>query len=209
MLELCETFRSLQGEGPLMGRPAFFIRLSGCVQPFCPWCDTPEGLQPGTFIHIDQLMDRLDLQRDRLVVITGGEPFRQWDQGLHLLEEELLTRELQVQYETSGKLRLPQSTKGEIICSPKYIDHRWHFDLENLARPITAFKFVLADETEHVQAFIAEHGIARERVWIMAQGAERKQQLDRSGSLWQFCVEHGYNYSPRLHILTFDRQRSI
>jgi 7-carboxy-7-deazaguanine synthase len=31
---------TLQGEGPSAGRPASFIRLSGCLLS-CRWCDTP------------------------------------------------------------------------------------------------------------------------------------------------------------------------
>ncbi|MGB4110545.1 MAG: 7-carboxy-7-deazaguanine synthase QueE, partial [Desulfomonilia bacterium] len=41
---ISEIFSSLQGEGPWTGLPAVFIRLAGCVEPLCPWCDTSHAL---------------------------------------------------------------------------------------------------------------------------------------------------------------------
>ena len=38
-MKVNEIFYSLQGEGRFTGRPAVFLRLSGCNQR-CPFCDT-------------------------------------------------------------------------------------------------------------------------------------------------------------------------
>lgn len=211
MLEISETFRSLQGEGPLMGRPAFFIRLAGCIEPICPWCDTPEGLVAGVPTSVEELLGRTDPSRDRLAIITGGEPFRQWGHSLKELETSLMDRLITVQYETSGKLAIPGETEGDIVCSPKFLEGQWQFAQENFDRMsrVAAFKFVVTDNGSALCDFVYTHSIPHEKVWIMGCGASRQEQLARAEELWQFSVDHGFNYSPRLHILTFDTRRSI
>ncbi len=89
-----ELFASLQGEGPSMGRPVAFVRLSRCNLA-CTWCDTayPWRFEGDNRPHRDGLefarstnqiaLDEADiaariiaLGQDRLV-ITGGEPLLQ------------------------------------------------------------------------------------------------------------------------------------
>lgn len=89
-----EIFASLQGEGPSMGRPSTFVRLSRCNLA-CEWCDTAYTwrFSGDNRFHRDDLaferrenqvtMDEGELAQavaslapDRLV-ITGGEPLLQ------------------------------------------------------------------------------------------------------------------------------------
>jgi len=206
MINLSEIFSSIQGEGPFMGRPALFIRLSGCIPPFCPWCDTIYACSPGEKTWVEDILPRVEDKS--LVVITGGEPFLQWDSGLNRLETELLNIGVSIQYETSGKILIPKDSKGYKVCSPKYIDGHWNFVQENIHHA-DCFKFVVKDEYSQIDAFIASHQIPRKKVWIMPLGASRKEQLNRSPQVWNFCVEKGFNFSPRLHTLTFDDKRGI
>ena len=127
MLELAELFYSLQGEGPFAGRPAVFVRLSRCLAPLCPWCDTAFAWQPGSLIEEDALVEKIIAYNCSFVVITGGEPFLQWSSGLQFLEDALIGGGCFIQYETSGKLELPRKSKGFTVCSPKFLDGRWHF----------------------------------------------------------------------------------
>lgn len=113
-LRVNETFVSIQGEGSLIGSPAFFIRLDGCPLR-CAWCDTPYALagDAGKQRAIDELADlAADVQR---VVITGGEPLAQ-DIGLLVAR---LTPRHHVTIETSGAIFADMPAVSLFSISPK------------------------------------------------------------------------------------------
>lgn len=141
----------------------------------------------------------------------GGEPFLQWDAGLSGLHEALISQGIEVQYETSGKIRIPIIEDALVVCSPKHIAGAWRFDEENV-RAVHVFKFT-ADGTakgfEAIDGFIAEHGLDAEKVCIMPLGATRREQLSTMEPVFAYCLEKGYRMSPRLQVLTFDTRRGI
>jgi len=208
MIEITEIFSSLQGEGPFMGRPATFIRLSGCLEPYCPWCDTAYARENGHQLDLSAILDKVAEQGNDLVVVTGGEPFLQWETGLLDLENLLIESGYQVQYETSGKLGIPGNTRGHVVCSPKFLEGRWWFDTQYVSS-VDYFKFVVADDFEHVSKFIQTHKIPSHKVWIMPLGATRSEQQARLADVWNFCETHKFNFAPRLHTLAFDNKRGV
>ena len=136
-LQVTEIFNTLQGEGPYTGTPATFVRLAGCNLQ-CTWCDTVYGCNEEAM-----LIDILDLCSETLVVITGGEPFRQ---NIIPLVGALVDHEHIVQIETNGVLSIQGFPWGlaTVVCSPK--THRLHPDI--LANA-DYFKYVVAaDEGE-------------------------------------------------------------
>lgn len=134
-----EVFYTIQGEGPFSGEPALFVRLAGCNLR-CFWCDTE--FESSTWKpSLDELLERVEALRPAccdLVVITGGEPFRQ---NIAPFVKTLLDRGRRVQIETAGTLwvELPEDQRLTIVCSPKSprLDAR-------LERRISAYKYVLA-----------------------------------------------------------------
>jgi organic radical activating enzyme len=120
-LDVHSVFYTIQGEGPLTGHPAVFVRLAGCNLQ-CPLCDTD-------YTSTRRRMAPEALTREvraahpgpRLVVITGGEPFRQ---DITLFVLLLLDEGYQVQIETNGTLPPPPGLPGSeqnvwLVCSPK------------------------------------------------------------------------------------------
>jgi len=208
MLEITEIFSSLQGEGPFMGRPAVFVRLSRCVPPFCPWCDTVYARKRGETLEVLEVAERVLDLKNNFVVITGGEPFLQWDSGLRQLEERLLAAGCKIQYETSGKLAIPLNCRGYKVCSPKFIEGAWQF-VEGNIHVADIFKFVVADDFRLLEGFIEKHEIPRQKIWIMPLGARRSDQLKLSARVWDYCVRKKFNFAPRLHVLAFDRRKGI
>jgi 7-carboxy-7-deazaguanine synthase len=208
MLEISEMFSSIQGEGPFTGRPASFLRLSRCVPPLCPWCDTRHAWGPGKWISVSAAAEKILAHGNRLCVITGGEPFLQWESGLNLLEAYLIEKGITVQYETSGKVLIPSEAKGFKVCSPKYLSGTWQYRIENNTRA-DCFKFVVRDNPAHVAAFVKTHCLPETSVWIMPMGALRNEQMDRLAGVWRFCVDNRFNFSLRLHTLIFNNQKGV
>ncbi|MBU6453322.1 MAG: 7-carboxy-7-deazaguanine synthase QueE [Cyanobacteria bacterium REEB67] len=136
-----EVFYTLQGEGPFSGHPAVFVRLAGCNLS-CYWCDTE--FESSTWRPcLDELLTNIEASRPiscDLIVITGGEPFRQ---NIAPLVGRLLGLEphLRVQIETNGTLfvDLPLSDRLHIVCSPKTA----HLNAKLVER-IDSYKYVLA-----------------------------------------------------------------
>ncbi len=209
-LTVAEIFTSLQGEGPFAGQPALFIRLAGCMPPYCPWCDTPRALtvDSGTpRMSVPEIEAETARRPDDLVVVTGGEPFLQWNSGLAQLAQNLARAGRRVQFETSGRAGIPENPPGFVVCSPKPV-HAPHLPPELIPR-VDAFKFVVDRDLAPILDFIRTHAIPTDRVWLMPLGATRTEQTERMPEVWAQCVRYGFNLSSRLHILTFDDKQGV
>lgn len=135
-----EIFASLQGEGPSVGRPVAFVRLSRCNLA-CVWCDTAytwrfEGEQRPhrDGVTYDRQANQVTLSeaevarriaalgQDRLVV-TGGEPLLQGAALARMLEAlRDLAPGLTVEVETNGTVPPHPALGGQVAqwnVSPK------------------------------------------------------------------------------------------
>lgn len=122
-LDVHSIFYTIQGEGPYTGHPAVFVRLAGCNLQ-CPGCDT-EYTQNRETLRLQEIVARIERtyahvvgNHRPLIVITGGEPFRQNIGPLC----QMLTRYYRVQIETNGTLGIDDPThfaNVDIVCSPK------------------------------------------------------------------------------------------
>jgi 7-carboxy-7-deazaguanine synthase len=113
-LKVHSIFDTIQGEGPLAGIPATFVRLWGCNLQ-CPACDTEYTSQ-----LIEMPFEEIATQCGRThIVLTGGEPLRQKVSGFvdHVHASPL---NKVVQIETNGTAPYMGDTRDVVIvCSPK------------------------------------------------------------------------------------------
>lgn len=102
-LPVVEIFESIQGEGIHTGAPATFVRLAGCNLS-CPFCDTDfKNFQPMSLESIESVVCS---QKNKLVVITGGEPLiHKCD--LMTLVSLLMNNGFIIELETNGTIAIP------------------------------------------------------------------------------------------------------
>lgn len=142
VLDVHSIFDTIQGEGTYAGVPATFVRLAGCNLD-CRWCDTmyTEGRQSMSAVEL--VCKVLLLPPRKIVVITGGEPYRQDFRQFALL---MISEGRRIQIETNGLIHLdwhPGFLNDQIvmvICSPK--TPKIH---EKMWKQISALKYVVED----------------------------------------------------------------
>jgi 7-carboxy-7-deazaguanine synthase len=128
-----EIFYTLQGEGAQAGRPAVFLRFTGCnlwtgreadrASAVCQFCDTDfvgTSADGGKFHDAAALADAVAAQWPpgagrRFVVCTGGEPLLQLDGALIAA---LHARQFEVAVETNGTIDPPPALDW-VCVSPK------------------------------------------------------------------------------------------
>jgi 7-carboxy-7-deazaguanine synthase (Cx14CxxC type) len=128
-----EIFYTIQGEGAQSGRPALFVRFSGCNlwsgreedrdKATCKFCDTDfwgmDGENGGLYTAEDlsEMILRLwnNDQASPFIVVTGGEPLLQLDQKL---VDTLHDYGIEIAIETNGTIAAPEGIDW-ICVSPK------------------------------------------------------------------------------------------
>lgn len=148
---------TIQGEGVFAGERAVFIRLSGCNLD-CPSCDT-DYTSIRTPMDVEQIVGRIKHvgKQINLVVITGGEPFRQ-PYALRILTERLVWLGYNVQIETNGTYYEEIPKEVILVCSPK--TPIVHPQIQKVCR---LWKYVLQhgaiDETDGLPISALENGL--------------------------------------------------
>ena len=223
---ISETFTSIQGEGILAGVPSHFIRTSGCNMR-CRWCDTPyTSWEPeGERRRVGELVDEASASGVRHVVVTGGEPLLQREIGT--LTEGLAAAGLHITVETAGTVD-PSFHCDLLSLSPKTANSDpsdAHRDRHRLLRlnvvptagllkrfPEHQLKFVVedADDLPEILEMLARLGdVDPSRTLLMAQGGTAEEVAKRAPAVAALCLEHGFRYTPRLHLDLFGGGRGV
>ncbi len=131
-----EIYSTVQGEGFHTGRPATFLRFTGCnlwsgrerdrLSAVCQFCDTDfvgtDGTDGATYSNAHELSavalrvwQKATHTETPFVVVTGGEPLLQLDD---VLIDQLHNHGFEIAIETNGTMVAP-STVDWVCVSPK------------------------------------------------------------------------------------------
>jgi len=229
-----EIFASLQGEGPSVGRPVAFMRLSRCNLA-CTWCDTAytwhftgddrPHRHATTFerkanqvklAEADVAGRIAALEQDRLV-ITGGEPLLQGGALAKMLGH---LPDIAVEIETNGTIAAPPRLDVRVDqynVSPKLAHSGNPANLALIPErlddyatdPRAYFKFVIAQpsDVDEVLALRERYRFRPGHVFLMAEGITSETLRERQVWLAQLCLEHEFRLSDRLHIHLYGDER--
>lgn len=203
ILYVKNIFRTIQGEGPNAGIGSVFIRLGGCNLA-CSFCDTE--FEDYTEFDLDSVLktvDRLSLNPEgkksiNLVVITGGEPFRQ---PINPLCEILLDLGFDVQIETNGTIYREVPKEVDIICSPKVVDGKYLSIRPDLLKRITAFKFLISSKVKSYN-LVPELGQSEYNTPVYVQAMDEYDKNINSENekmVVEMVMNHGYKLSYQIH----------
>ncbi len=231
-----EIFYSIQGEGPAIGRPSIFIRLSGCNL-YCEWCDTPytwrfEGVtfphvqnqkynkvREQTRLHSENIIQLIEDYPCRHIVLTGGEPLLQ-QAGLYPLISQLSGYTVDIETNATVKPERHFDEKVSMyVCSPKLsnsqVPENIRINPEALAwfakDSKSYFKFVVnsASCLDEIQQLVSQFSLKQDRIYLMAEGMDAKSIESHQSMVTDFCLDQGYRYSDRLHLRLFGNKRGV
>ena len=201
ILDVIDIWRTVQGEAIHAGRPAVFVRLSGC-QLMCPMCDTnyTEGRH---LVSVPGILNSIleTGHKDDLIVITGGEPFRQ---EIGVLCKHLNDWNRDVQIETNGGIFRECAYTTDVVCSPKtskiapetaefvdawkYVVEAGKVDTDGLPLSALGMKQVPAKPTNDKPVYIQPLDSQNHEINLANQKAAVES-----------CMEHGYRLCLQVH----------
>ncbi|MFD1600469.1 7-carboxy-7-deazaguanine synthase QueE [Halobellus rarus] len=229
-LPINELFYSLQGEGELAGVPSVFIRTSGCNLRcwFCDSYHTSWEPTHGQMDLEEIIAEVQSYEKANHVVLTGGEPLIH-DRSVDLLQrlDELgyhttvetngtIYRDAPIDLASiSPKLASSAPTaekdpKGDGEWADRHEKRR--IDTDALAELVDAYssqlKFVITDSDDLPEVkrllkqlrSVASTTILDSDVLLMPEGTTREALDESRNSVAELAIEHGYRYTPRLHV---------
>jgi len=207
-MKICETFRSIQGEGVTIGAVTFFIRTAGCNLS-CSWCDTGYSKDGGYELSVSEITDLTKDERN--ICVTGGEPLLQ--NGMIELLNVLLKNGKRIVLETNGSVdisKVPVSKdliiSMDIKCPSSGMSDRMLISNIAYLKGTDQLKFVIADGTdlEYAISFINSHKIVCTVILTPVGGMDIEPLAEEA-------IERGSDVRvlPQLHKIIWGDRRGV
>jgi 7-carboxy-7-deazaguanine synthase len=209
-MEICEIFRSIQGEGLDMGLPTIFVRTSGCPLR-CKWCDTTYAFAEGEEMSVEEILKQVQGHQVSRVCLTGGEPLAQKD--IYPLIQKLIDANYIVSIETSGAISIEDMPCDDnlrivldIKCPSSEMHEKMEFSNIELLGLGDELKFVIADKKDYdyakdvIDKYQPICSIIMQPVW----GIEIKELAE-----WVLNDNLNARVMPQLHKMIWGEKRGV
>lgn len=208
IMQVCELFRSIQGEGKMIGALTYFIRTVGCNLD-CSWCDTKYAENGGNEMTVDSIMELV--KDDINICLTGGEPLLQKD-SLELLRRLSDAGKITV-LETNGSMDLkavPDSDNiiisMDIKCPASRMEKKMLFSNIGLLRKKDQLKFVITDgiDLEYALEVMKDNPTKSDIIFSPVGGMDIEPLAEE-------VIERRLNVRvlPQLHKIIWGNKRSV
>jgi 7-carboxy-7-deazaguanine synthase len=224
---LSETFESIQGEGNYAGAHSLFIRFQYCNLR-CSWCDSKYTWGKDDTVQVKTREDILQIIHSSAspnVILTGGEPC------IYQLDKISVPNK-KMHVETNGSIipteafaiNLPDGSmlQREAMDEAIIKDFNWVVSpkLGNAGEKLheeamrywaskdwCVFKFIIQNisDIKEINSIVTAYSIPKENVYLGLEGCALDSQLNKE--LVGDIITHGYNFSPRLHVLLWGTER--
>lgn len=212
-LDVVKVFRTIQGEGPYVGRPSVFVRMAGCNLQ-CPLCDTDYTTDRKRYFPQDLaeiILSAMDNHQDDLIVWTGGEPFRQ---DIRTPIQRLGQMGVYSQIETNGTLLIEPFpfAYAKLVISPKtarihagFGSAQWQID--------RYFKYIVDAESidpydglptsvlgNHCRVARPPSGFPRTKIYVQPADEQDPEKNKRNmDAAVASCLKFGYRLCLQMH----------
>jgi len=227
-MQICEMFRSIQGEGITQGKNSLFIRFPNC-NICCTCCDskfTWKDIEKKECSEEEVLTEANKVDN---VVFTGGEPLlkRNLDDCIKIIQKsndpvsfefetngtilpdkeilEWLIRE-NVLFNISPKINVKQerNVSTEPILIKELIERKglgYNF--------IVKFLFSSKKDLKIVEDFQSKYSLESKRIYLQPMAVTRNEVIGLTKLHFDEIIEKGWNISLREHVILFGKKRSI
>jgi 7-carboxy-7-deazaguanine synthase len=224
---------TVQGEGPVMGLPAVFVRTGACDYR-CSWCDTPYAVWPEYrgqwhFMRCEEILARIDelaANKPMLVTLSGGNPALQ---PFGPLIELGHCKGHSFALETQGSVAQPWFANLDwLILSPKPPSSKFVTEWSGVEaclaaakdRPRYALKIVVFDDVDYAYAREAIAHFPRVETYLqvgnphVGEGDQVSAQDLMARFRWlagKVIEDRLFNVKvlPQLHVLAWGNKRGI